>query len=151
MAPPPASVPVPVPLRASPAPPSLEDLRRRWPELARTALLQGQAVLAAALTGTSVVALDNGVLTIEVAPGRTPPPPDMDAQLQPYLASISAHGLRLAFIAAKPADGDDRISRYHAAKAHPLIKEFIKRFDGEVIRNDVVTPDEWHSRVEREL
>ncbi len=144
------------PLVASPARPAasvptLDDLRRRWPELARAALLQGQAVLAAALTGTSVVALDAGVLTIEIAPGRTPPPPDMDAQLQPYLASISAHGLRLAFIAAKAVEGDDRTRRYQAAKAHPVIREFIKRFDGEVIRNDVVTRDEWQARVEREL
>src|SRR6185436_10803927 len=107
----PPSAPPALPRQAEPAsptaprapavpspPPKLDDLRRRWPELARAALLQGQAVLAAALTSTSVVALDDGLLTIEVAPGRTPPPPDMDAQLQPYLASISAAGLRLAIV-----------------------------------------------------
>ena len=129
-------------------------MQKRWQALARTVLLQGQAALAAVLTGTTLIAIDDGVLTIEVAAGSTPPPADFADQLRPHLSTLASPSgasaaLRLTIVHAADPAGDDRSNRFHAAQSHPLVRDLLKRFEGEVIRTDLESRAEWLARLER--
>jgi hypothetical protein len=93
------------------------------------------------------VAFEDGILTIVADDGRAMPP-DLDTRLRPYLALLGARGVR---VGAPPAasGGDERARRWQAAQGHPLVKEMIRRFEGDVIGREVATREEWLSRLER--
>ena len=91
------------------------------------------------------MAFDEGVLTIVADDGRAMPA-DLDTRLRPYLALVGATAVR---VAAAPTTGDDRGKRWQTAQAHPLVRDLLKRFEGDVVSREVATRDEWLGRLER--
>jgi hypothetical protein len=125
---------------------TLSEAQARWGEGARAALGGGKPALAAAVTGTRLVALEGDLLTIEEPVGRSPGLADMATDLEHHLSALFGRPLRGRVTVARPALGDDRASRYQAAQAHPLVKDLVRRFEADVISREVVGRAEWLER-----
>ncbi len=126
----------------------LPELQQRWPEIAQSALRDGQPLLAGPLSGSRPVSLAAGTLTIECPADfcdRADADPLLLQSLTGLVAMICGHRLT---IRVRPAAGMDggRSARYQAAEAHPLIQAIRKRFTADIITREPITREEWLRR-----
>jgi hypothetical protein len=126
------------------------EVRRRWPELARAVLVQGDPTLAAALTGTRVVAMEGDLITVEA-----PPRPNaaqttaLETALPPHLLTAFGTTMRVACVAARPEADDGSADLYRAAQSHPLVKDLMRRFEADIVSREIMDREEWLRRQER--
>lgn len=136
---------------ASPAP-TLDEVRRRLPELSRAALLAGHAELAAALSQAHVLACGGGSLTLAASPAKsaTLADPARLNTLRGLLRRTFGHDLQIAVSATSaPEEPTDRIERYAKAMKHPLVQALLKDLDGDIIAREALTREEWLERFEK--
>jgi hypothetical protein len=124
---------------------SLERLQGRWNELARAALADGAIDLGALLAGSRLQALAGGVATIACP---SAPSPAMLAQLPRYLGRLGLASHELQVVIDQPRQPSGR-SLVVEAQRQALVKDLVRRFDGEISACEPMSRQDWLARLER--
>ena len=134
----------------APAPVSIEQVQKRWGELARMALSQGEIDLGTALAGSKVTMMGAG--TINIACERSVSAEQMP-RLRHYLATLGIGHLtpQIDLVVAGGKEGAERTRRVQDARNHPLVKDALKRFEADIHLIETVAKPDWLARLERPL
>jgi hypothetical protein len=128
---------------------SIEQLQKRWGELARMALSQGDLDLGTALAGSKVTAMD--AESINITCERSVSAEHMP-RLRQYLASLGIGHLtpQIEVVVAGGKEGAERTRRVQDARNHPLVKDALRRFEADIHLIETVTKADWLARLERQ-
>ncbi len=132
----------------------MADLQSRWGEVQRKLLTGGLPLLAAALAESSAVAWTGDLLTL-AAPARRQAlllDPEQQRLLAGAVASVVGARPKIVLrtaggVAQADPVADERKRRYTTAASHPLVQDIVKRFQAELVGQEIIDLETWLARL----